>query len=85
MIIEKSWFLILKPTILEFKEAEVLEGTELNLYFPENFVTSINGHVKLAKTKQQYRDFSQHSTKLNYKYVSYCLENNNFFKKRKKC
>lgn len=47
----------MKPTILEFKEAEVLEGTELNLYFPENFVTSINGHVKLAKTKQQYRDF----------------------------
>lgn len=60
MIIWKELVLILKHTTLEVKEAEVLESTELDLYFPENFITSINGHVKLTKTKQQYRDF--HST-----------------------
>ena len=34
MIHPKSWFLILKHTTLQEKEAEDLKGTELYTYFP---------------------------------------------------
>ena len=58
--------LILKYTTLEKKEAEGLEGTELNPHFPQNFGTSTNSHatvsvVSVKNTQQcafttQYKD-----------------------------
>ena len=45
MISTTSWFFILKHTMLEEKEAMGLKATDLNLNFPQNFGTSIKGHV----------------------------------------
>ena len=57
-ICPKSWFLILKHTTFEEKEAEGLKGTELNPHFQHNFEISINEHI--AKTVQPCR--SCHNT-----------------------
>ena len=54
-ICHKSWFLILKHTTFEEKEAEGLKGTELNPHFKKNFETSIDEHV--AKNIQLCRGF----------------------------
>ena len=45
----KSWFFILKHTMLEEKEAMGLKVTDLNLNFPQNFGTSIKGHVTICQ------------------------------------
>ena len=49
MICPKSWFLILKHTTLEKKEAEGPKGAELNPHFSQNFGTSVNGHVTICQ------------------------------------
>lgn len=57
-ICPKSWFLILKHTTFEQKEAEGLNGTEVNPHFQHNFEISINEHI--AKNVQPCR--SCHNT-----------------------
>lgn len=46
---ELFFFLFLKHPTLEEKKAEGLEGSELNLHFPWNFVMSLNGHVTICQ------------------------------------
>ena len=52
-----SWFLILKCTIVEKKEAEGLEGIDLNSHFPQNFGTSIDPrtHSSVEAVTMQYK------------------------------
>lgn len=55
--------------VLEEKEAKGLKGTDLNLNFPQNFGTSIKGHMTTYQNTQQC-DLSQHNTELSYEYAS---------------